>query len=101
MGSALTAVSPMQGSNSGTMSSWPELKSDAQLTKPPRHPKHLTLDFGLSRDVMVHEIELHMGLYADSAACLGFSPSLSAPPLLLLMLSLKIKLEFFVCLFFF
>ena len=37
-GSELSAQSPAQGSNSWTSRSWPELKSDAQLTEPPRHP---------------------------------------------------------------
>ena len=34
----LSAQSPTQGSNSRTMISGPELKSDAQPTEPPRHP---------------------------------------------------------------
>ena len=38
-GSELSAQSPMQGSNSRTARSWPEPKSDAQLTEPPRHPE--------------------------------------------------------------
>ena len=37
-GSVLTAVSLMQGSNSGTVRSWPEAKSDTQLTEPLRCP---------------------------------------------------------------
>ena len=37
-GLGLTAVSPMQGSNSWTVSLWPEVKSNAQPTEPPRHP---------------------------------------------------------------
>ena len=37
-GTVLTAASPMQGSDSQTMTSWPEPKSDAQLTEPPRRP---------------------------------------------------------------
>ena len=36
--SVLTAVSPMRGSNSQTMRSWPELKSDVEQTEPSRHP---------------------------------------------------------------
>ena len=35
----LSAQSPTQGSNSSTARSWPEPKSDAQLTEPPRRPK--------------------------------------------------------------
>ena len=35
-GSVLTAVSPVWGSSSPTMRSWPEPKSDAQLIEPPR-----------------------------------------------------------------
>ena len=50
--------------------------------------KCLTLDFGSGHDLIVCEFGLH-------AACLGFSlflsPSLSAPALLMLSLSLKIK----------
>ena len=47
----------------------------AQLVKRP------TLDFGSGHDLMVHEFELHIGLFADSAEpAEGFSPSLSAPP---------------------
>ena len=42
-GSELSAWSPMRGSNSQTRRSWPELKSDAQLTEPPRHPCLFTL----------------------------------------------------------
>ena len=37
-GFVLTAASPMRGLNSWTVRSWPELKADAQLTEPPRHP---------------------------------------------------------------
>ena len=39
MGSALTAQSPTRGLNSRTGRSPPELKSDAQLTEPPRCPQ--------------------------------------------------------------
>ena len=38
LGSELSAQSPMRGSNSRTARSWPEPKSDAQLTEPPRRP---------------------------------------------------------------
>ena len=38
VGPALTAKSLMQGSNSKTRRLQPELKSDAQLTEPPRCP---------------------------------------------------------------
>ena len=37
-GSALSAQSPMRGLNSQTTGSWPELKSDASPTEPPRQP---------------------------------------------------------------
>ena len=37
-GSELSAQSPTWGSNSRTARSWPEPKSDAQPTEPPRHP---------------------------------------------------------------
>ena len=37
-GSVLTAVNPMRGLNSWTVRSWPEPKSDAQLTEPLKCP---------------------------------------------------------------
>ena len=37
-GSKLSAQSPMRGSNSQTVRSWPEAKSVAQLTEPPMYP---------------------------------------------------------------
>ena len=37
-GSELSAQSPTRGSNSRTARSWPEPKSDAQPTEPPRRP---------------------------------------------------------------
>ena len=47
-GSELSAQSPMQGSNQRTVTSRPELKSDALLTEPPRPPWDLLelLQFG-------------------------------------------------------
>ena len=46
--------------------------------------KHPTLDFSSSYDLMAHEIERCMGLCTDRAepAWDSFSPSYSAPPLL-------------------
>ena len=41
LGSKLSAQNPTQGSNSPTAISWPESKSEAQPTEPPRHPKNL------------------------------------------------------------
>ena len=41
-GSVLTAESSMWGSNSRTVRSWSELKSDAQPTEPPRGPETFT-----------------------------------------------------------
>ena len=38
-GSELSAQSPTRGSNPPTVRSWPELKSDAQPTEPPRCPE--------------------------------------------------------------
>ena len=51
--------------------------------------KHPTLDFGSGHDLMVHRIERHVGLHDDSMepARDSLSPSLSAPPLLVLSLS--------------
>ena len=46
--------------------------------------KHLTLDFDSGHELMVHKLKPHIGLCADSGACLGLS--LSAPPLLFLSL---------------
>ena len=37
-GSMLSAKRPKRGSNSQTVRSWPEPKSDTQPTEPPRHP---------------------------------------------------------------
>ena len=52
--------------------------------------KHLTLDFRSGRDLAVHELEPHARLCADSTDPMdSLSPSLSAPPLLSLSLSLK------------
>ena len=48
-----------------------------------------TLDFGLGHDLMVHEFEPCVGLWADSAEPVwdSLSPILSAPPLLTLTVS--------------
>ena len=55
--------------------------------------KHPTLGFRAGRDVMVHEIEPRVGLCTSSTepAWDSLSPSLSAPPLLELSVSLKVK----------
>ena len=52
----------------------------------------LTLDFSSGHDLMVGEFKAHIRLCTDSAepAWDSLSPSLSAPPLLALSLSLKI-----------
>ena len=42
----------------------------------------LTLGFGSGPDPMVHGIKPCVGLQAECGACLGFSLSLSAPPML-------------------
>ena len=65
--------------------------------------KHLTLDVGSGRDLMVHEFKPHMGLCADGreSAWDYVSPSLSAPPPLVRMpahayalsLSLSVKIN--------
>ena len=57
----------------------------AQLVKP------LTLGFGLGHSLTVCEFEPHVRLHADSAepAWDSLSPSLSAPPLLTLSVSLS------------
>ena len=48
-GSELSAQSLMRGLNPQTVRSWPELKSDAQPTEPPRRPKDVcvSLDWWL------------------------------------------------------
>ena len=62
-GSEPSAQSPMQGSNPWTARLWPELKSDAQPTEPPRRPspcitltpQSLTTNSLLLTDNIVHE----------------------------------------------
>ena len=55
--------------------------------------------FGSGHDLMVCEFEPHVGLCADSSelepASDSVSPSLSAPPLLMLCLSLSLSLSLF------
>ena len=53
--------------------------------------KRLTFDFGSGHDLTVCEIGPHIGLRADNTetAWVSVSPSLSAPPTLVLCLSLK------------
>ena len=55
--------------------------------------KHPMLDFSSGHDLMVGEMEPHVGFCSDSAesAWDSPSPSLSAPPPLVLSLSLKNK----------
>ena len=55
--------------------------------------KHLTLDLSAGHDHMVRETEPSVGLCTDSAepAWDSLPPPLSAPPLLVLFLSLKIN----------
>ena len=61
--------------------------------------KHPTLDFGSGHDLRVCEIDPCIGLYADSGACFGFFPSLSATappcpsPSCLVMLSLSLRIN--------
>ena len=43
-GSVLLAQSLTRALNSGTTRLWPEPKSDAELTEPPRHPKIFSFD---------------------------------------------------------
>ena len=53
--------------------------------------KHRTLRFGAGHDLTVGEFKPHIGLHTDGAqlALDSLSPSLSAPPLLVLSLSLS------------
>ena len=55
--------------------------------------EHLTLDLGSGHDLTICGIEPHVGLCADSMEPTwdSVSPSLSAPPLLVLSLSKKKK----------
>ena len=55
-GSELSAQSPTRGLNSRTARSWPETKSDAQPTKPPRRPwpSLFLLPFQKSSDFNCH-----------------------------------------------
>ena len=57
--------------------------------------EHLTLDFGSSHDLTVPGIKPRVRLWADSAepAWDSLSPSLSAPPLLMLYLFLSLKIN--------
>ena len=50
VGSSLTTHSSMWGSNSRTLRSWPEPKSDTWLTEPPRHPHFTLFKFFIERD---------------------------------------------------
>ena len=54
-----------------------------------------TLDLGSGHDLIIGEIELHVGLCADNAepAWDALSPSLSLPLLYLLFLSLSLSLS--------
>ena len=58
----------------------------------------LSLDFGSGHDLMVHQMETCVRFCADSMVEPGWdsllSPSLSAPPLLMLSLFLKINKKF-------
>ena len=53
--------------------------------------QRLTLGFGSGHDLTVLEFQPHIGICADSLEPAWDSSSLSAPPLLVLSLSLKIK----------
>ena len=57
--------------------------------------ERLTLDFGSGHDLIVREIEPHIRFHADGAepAWDSLSPSLSAPPLLALSVSLSLCLS--------
>ena len=90
-GSELSAQSPTWGSNSWAVRSWPELKSDAQPTEPPRCPELFSLkrlilryvNFTSGHDLTVHGFEPLTGLWADSSepgACFRFCVSLSFCP---------------------
>ena len=58
--------------------------------------KHEILDFSSDRDLTVHEIEPCVGLSANSVepGRDSLSPSLSAPPLLILSLPLSLNKHF-------
>ena len=110
-GSKPSAQSPMQGSNPQATRSWPELKSEAQPTEPPRCPrvhnfktktsrgawvaqlvKHLTPGFGSGHDLVVSWVQAPcLGLCWLPRACLRFSLSLSPSPTHALSVSLKIN----------
>ena len=51
VGSSLTTHSSMWGSNSRTLRSWPEPKSDTWLTEPPRHPHFTLFKFFIEREM--------------------------------------------------
>ena len=90
-GSELSAQIPTWGSNPQTTRSWPEPKSDAQLTERPRHPKTKILlkapgwlswasNFGSGHDLTVRGFKPRVGLCANSTEpgasfrfCVSFS----------------------------
>ena len=68
-GSELSAQSPTRGSNPWTVRSWPEPKSDAQPTEPPRSPRLALLTMTKVEDV--HTISISIlsslpGAWCDS-----------------------------------
>ena len=58
--------------------------------------KRPTLDFDSGHDLTVREKEPHVGLCADGAEPAWDSPSLSAPPLLMLAHSLSLSPHLFL-----
>ena len=61
-GSELSAQSLMRSSNPRAMKSWPELKSDAQQTKPARHPLPVFLNVFASLNFSFFKIFLAIHL---------------------------------------
>ena len=67
MGSVLTAESPMQGLNSRTLRSSPELKLDAQPTELPRHPVGGAFYDHVAKFIYLTYILFHVSIISLSA----------------------------------
>ena len=76
-GSEVSAQSPPRGSNSPAVRSWPEPKSDAQPTEPPRCPIYLISM--LKRDGLLFAVSLNFAgnFYRSLISCLSFLSTLS------------------------
>ena len=67
--SELSAQSPTQGSNSWTMRSWPEPKSDAQPTEPPRRPSFYLFNEATSTFKFAHMACIFLTALQEGEIC--------------------------------